>query len=173
MDGAALLERLELKFVMPQDLLASVLAELSDAYRVLVVNGQRLSRYRTLYFDTDALTLYRRHHAGAADRYKVRAREYVESHAAFFEVKHKTGGGYTVKRRIPTEEIVTAVTPRAADFLAEVCPYTADELAASLWNHYTRTTLVNKRQPERVTLDLDLAFVRGNEWATLKANPSW
>jgi hypothetical protein len=167
MDSAALLDRSELKFVMSQNLLAPVLAELSDAYRVLMVNGQRLSRYGTLYFDTDDLELYRRHHAGVANRYKVRAREYVESHAAFLEVKHKTGGRFTVKRRIPTEEIVTALTPRAADFLAEVCPYTADELAASLWNHYTRITLVNKLQAERVTLDLDLAFFRGTERTTL------
>jgi len=46
MDGAALLERSELKFLMPQNLLAPVLADQSDPYRVLVVNGQRLSRYR-------------------------------------------------------------------------------------------------------------------------------
>jgi VTC domain len=65
-----------------------------------------------------------------------------------------------VKSRIPTEDIVTAHTPKAADFLAEMCPSTADELAASLWNFYTRITLVSKLQPERVTLDLDLAFVR-------------
>jgi hypothetical protein len=167
MSSAALLDRSELKFVMPQNLLVPVLAELSNAYRVLVVNGQPLSRYRTLYFDTDDMALYRRHHAGAPDRYKVRAREYVESHAAFLEVKHKTGGRHTVKSRIPTQEIVTAFTPQAADFLTQVCPYTADELAASLWNHYTRITLVSKRQVERVTLDLSLAFVREIERAAL------
>ena len=159
-DMAALLDRSELKYVLPQRLLLPALAELRDAYRVLIVAGRQLSRYRTLYFDTDDLALYRRHHAGAPDRYKVRAREYVDSHAAFLEVKHRTGGRRTVKSRIPTEELVTALTPQAADFLAEACPYAADDLTAALWNYYTRITLVSKQRAERVTLDLDLAFVR-------------
>jgi hypothetical protein len=68
MDGVALLDRSELKFVIPQNLLAPVLAYLCASYRVLVVNGRRLSRYRTLYFDTDDLELYRRHHGPAARR---------------------------------------------------------------------------------------------------------
>ena len=57
----------------------------------------------------------------------MRAREYVDSHAAFLEVKHKTGGRRTVKSRIPTEDLVTALTPQAADFLADACPYPADD----------------------------------------------
>jgi hypothetical protein len=167
MAGAALLDRSETKYVLPQGLLASVLTELCDSYRVLVVAGQPLSHYRTLYFDTDDLALYRRHHAGAPDRYKVRAREYVDSHAAFLEVKHKTGGRHTVKSRIPTEAPVTALPAQAANFLAEACPYAADELAATLWNYYTRITLVSKLRAERVTLDLDLAFVRDGAPVTL------
>jgi hypothetical protein len=161
--AAALLDRLELKYILPQGLLLLVLTELSDIYRVLVVTGQPLSRYRTLYFDTEDLVLYRRHHAGAPDRYKVRAREYVDSHATFLEVKHSTGGRRTVKNRIPTEELVTTLTPRAVDFLATACPYGADKLAPCLWNHYTRITLVSKQRAERVTLDLNLAFTRGEE----------
>lgn len=167
MAGAALLDRSELKYVLPQSLLLPVLAELSDAYRILVVAGQPLSRYRTLYFDTDDLELYRRHHAGTPDRYKVRAREYVDSHAAFLEVKHRTGGRRTVKSRIPTEDLVTALTPQAADFLADACPYPADQLTAALWNHYTRITLVSKQRAERVTLDLDLAFTREADRAAM------
>jgi hypothetical protein len=165
--GAELLDRSELKFVLSHSLLVPMLEELPDAYRVLVVAGQPLSRYRTLYFDTDDLALYRRHHAGARDRYKVRAREYVDSHAAFLEVKHRTRGRHTVKRRIPTEEIVTAFTPQVASFLAEACPYTADELAASLWGYNTRITLVSKLRAERVTLDLDVVFVREAERAAM------
>lgn len=159
-DSAALLDRSELKYVLPQRLLLPMLAELRDTYRILTVAGQPLSRYRTLYFDTDDLALYRRHHAGAPNRYKVRAREYVDSHAAFLEVKHRTGGRRTVKSRIPTEELVTALTAQTADFLAETCPYPADDLTAALWSNYTRITLVSRLRAERVTLDLDLAFVR-------------
>lgn len=158
MAGAALLDRMELKYVMPQRTLIRVLSSLSADYRVLTVAGQRLSHYRTLYFDTPDLALYRRHHAGAPERYKVRAREYVDSHAAFFEVKHKTKPRHTVKSRIPTAGLVTTLGGPSADFLEGVCPYAADELAARLWNRYTRITLVSKWRPERVTLDLDLSF---------------
>src|SRR5512143_3840741 len=68
MSGAALLDRSEIKYVMPLRLLVPVLADLRGAYRVLVVAGQPFSRYRTLYFDTGDLAMYRRHHAGAPDR---------------------------------------------------------------------------------------------------------
>ncbi|MCU0500944.1 MAG: polyphosphate polymerase domain-containing protein [Anaerolineae bacterium] len=163
-DSAVLLDRSELKYVLPSLLLPG-LAELRDVYRILTVAGQPFSRYRTLYFDTDDLALYRRHHAGAPDRYKVRAREYVDSHAAFLEVKHRTGRRRTVKSRIPTKELITALTPQAADFLAEACPYAADDLTAALWNSYTRITLVSKLRAERVTLDLDLAFSRDRDYA--------
>lgn len=155
---AALLDRTELKYVMPQRLLTQVLSSLSADYRVLTVAGQRLSHYRTLYFDTADLALYRRHHAGAPERYKVRAREYVDSHAAFLEVKHKTKLRHTVKSRIPTTGLLTSLGRLSAEFLEGICPYAADDLAARLWNRYTRITLVSKRRPERVTLDLDLSF---------------
>lgn len=167
MERAALLDRSEIKYVLPRPVLLPVLAGLSDAYWVLVVAGQPLSRYRTLYFDTADMEIYRRHHAGAPDRYKVRAREYVDSHAAFLEVKHKTGERRTVKSRIATPAPITGIIPQAADFLADACPYPAAELAAALWNHYTRITLVSKLRPERVTLDLDLAFTREGERAAM------
>lgn len=167
MTNAALLDRAELKFVMPQTLLLPVLAGLGDSYRVLVVGEQPFSHYRTLYFDTADLTMYRRHHAGAPDRYKVRAREYVDSRAAFLEVKHKTGAQRTVKDRIPTEAPVTALPPQARTFLAQACPYPAEALHATLWNHYTRITLVSKQRPERVTLDMGLAFAHNDACATL------
>jgi hypothetical protein len=161
MDAAALLDRSEVKYVLPQNLLTSLLPELRGAYRVLVVEKQPCSRYRTLYFDTANLELYRRHHAGAHDRYKVRTREYVDSHTAFLEVKHKVGASHVVKNRIPINGVVADLTAQAAAFVADTCPYPAEALHARLWNHYTRITLVSKGHLERVTLDLGLVFAWG------------
>ncbi len=158
LEGAALLDRSELKYLLPRRLLLPVLAELRPAYRVLVVAEQPLSRYRTLYFDTSDLAMYRRHHAGAADRYKVRAREYMDSATAFLEVKHRTGTQRTVKRRIPTEAPVRMLPAQAEAFLAQTCPYPAEALTPALWNHYTRITLVSTQRAERVTLDFDVRF---------------
>ncbi len=167
MRDVALLDRMDIKYVLPQSLLVSVLSDLRAFYRVLVVAGQPISRYRTLYFDTRDLAMYRRHHAGAMNRYKVRAREYVDSQAAFLEVKHKIGPRRTVKKRIPTQDLATTFTPQAANFLSQTCPYAASDLVASLWMHYLRITLVSKQRAERVTLDLNLTYGRQAERAAL------
>lgn len=158
MNDVALLSRFEVKYVLPMPALVHVLRELQDIYAVLVVENQCLSRYRTLYFDTPNFALYQRHHAGARNRYKVRAREYVDSKHAFLEVKHKTNKNRTVKSRIQTPELVTELNAGSADFLQDACPYQVDALQPCLWNKYTRITLVNKTCKERVTLDLDLRF---------------
>ncbi len=150
-----------------------VLAELRAAYQVLVVAGQPLSHYRTLYFDTADLAMYRRHHAGAPDRYKVRAREYVNSQAAFLEVKHRIGERHTVKTRIPTGGGDHGAHRRRPHFLADTCPYPADELTPSLWNHYTRITLVSKQRAERVTLDLDVTYGRERRATRRCRGSSW
>lgn len=168
LDAATLLDRLEVKYVLPQRLLPSVLAGLSHAYRALWATDRPYSRYRTLYFDTDDLALYRRHHAGALDRYKVRTREYVDSHAAFLEVKHRLTGQRTVKTRVPISAGTPELPEQAAAFVAQACPYPAAELQARLWNAYTRITLVHRNRPERVTLDLALTFAWG---ATTTALP--
>jgi hypothetical protein len=51
----------------------------------------------------------------------------------------------------------------SAQFLHDKCPYKVDELSPRLWNRYLRITLVNKRDKERVTLDIDLNFEWGQQ----------
>lgn len=167
MDAVRLMDRSEVKYLFPRRQLLSALAELKDDYRVFVAAGLPWSRYRTLYYDTDDMALYLRHHAGAADRYKVRTREYVDSRVAFLEVKHKRGPVRTMKERIPVAEPPQKLRGEAADFVAGMCPYPAGELRPTLWNHCSRITLVSKRCCERVTLDIDLAFSWDKELAVL------
>jgi hypothetical protein len=102
MSGVALLNRTDTKFVLATGDLLAALEQLGDAYRVLDISGVRLHPYQTLYFDTADFALYNRHHAGAADRYKVRSRAYIESNLSFFEVKHKTNKKRTIKNRMQT-----------------------------------------------------------------------
>lgn len=158
MKRAALLDRCEVKYVMHIQTLLQVLPALPDAYAVLEIDGQRLNRYRTLYFDTDDFALYRRHHMGARSRYKVRTREYVETHATFLEVKHKINKRRTIKHRVPTPTLATQLEADSASFLDQVCPYRAEELVPRLWNHYRRITLLSHTTQERVTIDIDLNF---------------
>lgn len=162
MTRVALMDRAEQKYVASASILPGLLRELSEQYRVLVIEGKRQSRYRTLYYDTADFALYRRHHDGAPDRYKIRAREYVESREMFFEIKHRTPNRRTEKRRIPLPGPLPAIDPQltepAAAFVTTASPYPARDLRPALWNDYTRITLVSISRPERVTLDLDLSF---------------
>jgi hypothetical protein len=161
MNSVALLDRVESKYLLNVSMLLDALAALREEYAVLEIDGRRINRYRTLYFDTEDFALYHRHQAGALNRYKVRAREYVESQLAFLEVKHKTNKQRIVKSRVATASLVTEMDEGMADFVDGLCPYAAATLAPRLWNRYNRVTLVNLRNQERLTIDLGLVF----EWA--------
>jgi len=167
MADVALLNRHDTKFVLTADTLLDALTGLSTEYRVLEVAGVRLNHYQTLYFDTPDFALYQRHHAGATDRYKVRARAYVESDMSFIEVKHKTNNKRTIKERLQTPQLVTSVDWETAVFLGHHYPYDAAQLVPKLWNSFTRITLVNTTQAERLTLDFDLAFHWGRRQIAL------
>lgn len=158
MQSVALLKRVEVKYVLPSALLPSILQALRPRYFVLKVAGHRLNRYRTLYFDTHDFAMYRRHHAGAANRFKVRSRTYVESGVSFLEIKHKTNKKRVIKSRIQTPDLVTEFDNHYANFVNSTAPYSVDEMQPRLWNSYQRITLVDKGLQERVTLDVGLRF---------------
>jgi hypothetical protein len=158
MSAVALQDRTDTKFVMRDGQLYNALATLTQAYRVLDIRGVRLNQYRTLYFDTADFTLFQQHHTGRRERFKVRTRSYVDSHLSFLEVKHKVRQNRTVKNRIATPALLTAVTPEADAFLNDYLPFAAEVLEPKLWNEYTRITLVSRRDCERLTLDLRLRF---------------
>ncbi|MBN1876804.1 MAG: polyphosphate polymerase domain-containing protein [Anaerolineae bacterium] len=158
MEDVALLRRMDTKLVLREEQLIGALAHLSDDYEVLEITGRRIHRYQTLYFDTPEYALYYQHHNGHGNRYKVRARTYMDSGLAFLEVKHKTNQGITIKERLRTPELMLWINPRGSDFLATHFPYPAESLTPTLWNHFRRVTLVSKHRAERLTLDIGLSF---------------
>ena len=158
--SAALMDRIDTKFLVPADVVPALLARCRDHYRILEVGGRVLARYNTRYFDTPELSLYHAHHAGRTPRVKVRVRTYMDSNLGFLEVKLKTNKARTLKARVP-------VSPEAPDplerlkregfFGLELSPA---DLRESVVIEYTRMTLVRKDVPERLTLDLMLTFTR-------------
>jgi len=100
MDHVKLLERIDTKFVIHGQQLQGFLAEMSAHYNVLMIGGQSLHPYETLYFDTPEYQLYMMHHNGKRHRFKLRCRKYVNSGISFFEVKTKTNSCRTVKKRL-------------------------------------------------------------------------
>ena len=162
MDHVKLLRRNDTKYLLREDQLLQALAQLTDHYRILEIEGRRLQHYQTLYFDTWDWALYRQHHDGWRNRYKVRKRSYVDSDLSFLEIKHKVDARTTIKRRVPSQGWSAQIAPAAEPFLHEHYPYRAEELEPKLGNTFQRITLVSTERIERVTIDLDLCLVCNN-----------
>jgi hypothetical protein len=158
LEGVALLDRVDTKFLLGAAELQQALAALAGDYRVLEVAGTRLHHYRTRYFDTANFLFYRRHHAGSAVRQKVRSRAYLDSGQAFLEVKRKTATGRTVKQRLRTPRLLARLSPEVGHFLDAHVAVPAATLEPKLDNEFVRITLVGHATSERLTIDLDLRF---------------
>jgi hypothetical protein len=163
MDGVKLMDRTDTKFTFRLSQLAEVLAEAAPFYRCLEIENERVSRYRTLYYDTSDLMLYNKHHSGALNRYKIRHRTYVESNLGYLEVKFKNNKGRTIKERIKQKTADESFSETASKFLSEELPFNPSTLLPVVWINYGRITLVNRESAERVTIDLDLEFKRDSE----------
>ncbi len=159
MDSVKLMDRTDTKFVLKATDLADILNAIKNDYRVLEVNGNRISKYESLYFDTPEFELFHKHRTGKLNRYKIRFRKYVESELNFFEVKFKNNKGRTIKDRVKQKQINTAIDDKAKDLLIEKTSLIPEKLEAKIWVNYSRITLVNIHSPERVTLDLNLHFI--------------
>lgn len=173
---AALMDREDRKYVVPQDVLATVLERLRDEVEVLEVEGRRRSRYASTYFDTPDADLFRAHAQGRRLRYKVRTREYSDLGTRYVEVKLKGSRGRTVKLRqaFSTAEHgeggtgVQAFADRTVSAAYGLPPQ--PRLLPSLSVGYDRSTLVAREGELRVTVDSALTFRRpdGTRVGTLK-----
>ncbi len=166
MDSVQLMNRLDTKFMFHSNELSDFLHDLESNYRVLEVEGQRQSRYMTLYYDTVDFKYFIEHQNGKRHRYKIRKREYIESHVSFLEVKEKSNKGRTAKSRVALKELSESLDEKGSLFIAKHAA-NAMGLESKLWNSFTRTTLVDIIAGERVTLDTNLAFEFENRIVSL------
>lgn len=167
METVALQNRVDFKYVMPYNTMQNTLINSVNDYRVLMVNGKPLNHYRTLYFDTPGFAFFNMHVNGQAERYKVRSREYLDTHLNYLEVKHKTRKDRTVKKRMPTQKPLLHMNGEAGKWLNRIIPGENGILEPKIWNTFTRITLVNLERCERVTIDLDIAFYDTNHISLL------
>lgn len=156
MDRVKLMDRVDLKFVFNEKMLPGFLHQVHNDYYSLEVAGTRMSRYETLYYDTPAYDLFNTHHNGRLNRFKIRMRRYVESDLNFFEVKYKNNKARTIKTRVKRDENSPAIEGNAEELLSTSANMAANDLVPKLWVNYTRITLVNRHEEERLTIDLDL-----------------
>ncbi len=154
----ALQDRTDIKYLVRLVDIPSILSTFSSDCFILETNSQRISEYRTLYYDTPALTFYYDHHNGKRPRYKIRMREYLNTNDIFLEVKKKENNLRTIKNRMPIKTMRQSLTPEMRAFLTQFYDDSPDSLKPVIWNTFRRITLVNKGSNERITIDLGLSF---------------
>lgn len=158
MDAVKLMNRTDTKFVLNRSFFNEILPQLSQSYRALEIADKRLASYKTLYYDTENFKLYLDHHSGRGNRHKIRIRNYVESNLFFLEIKNKFKGR-TDKKRTKVKDFEIQLTPESMQYIHKVVG-SEIKLVPKLWNSFERITLVNTKEIERLTLDLNLTF----EW---------
>lgn len=160
--------RIDTKYTLHENQLEYILDNCKDDYSIVTVNGHRLCRYETKYYDSSDLKLYHHHHAGHANRLKIRLRRYVETDNYFLEVKHRNNKGRTLKPRISVEcgeqQPLTLLSNKS---FRNIKLLPAHLLHETIQINYNRITLVSKCSAERVTIDTNLEFMNGCKKATV------
>ncbi len=157
LDRVKLMNRVDQKFILHQHELNDLLAEILHSYNVLEIDGKRLFKYSSLYYDTDALNFYTDHHNGKPNRIKIRSREYLDTGTAFFEIKKKIKGFRTEKYRIKKSGD-TLNDEQLEQELLIFHQLDHISLVPSILIDYSRITLSAKDLSERVTIDTELCF---------------
>jgi hypothetical protein len=157
-----LMDRVDTKYTFSYSQLPNILANIVEQYKVLTVNGKIINRYKTLYYDTSNYSLYAKHHSGKLNRHKIRYRTYMENNISFLEIKFKNNKGRTLKTRLEKSLFENELDEESKLFLEKNTPLSPDLLIPTIFVNYSRITLISKTSRERVTIDVNLEFVKEN-----------
>jgi len=155
---ASLLERVDTKYALKLDAIASLLHACKEQYDILEINGKRLLNYETTYFDTNLLCYYHAHHAGHGNRLKIRVRKYEDDANCYLEVKHKNNKGITQKTRATYPDQFHVSSKLKDPPFTRLQHMIKNNLKQTILIHYLRITLVSKTVQERVTIDYKINF---------------
>lgn len=159
---AALVDRVDAKYIVGRATADELLDRLIDSHGVLEIAGVREFRYRTIYYDTPDLLTLREHRAGRRRRFKVRQREYLDTGHRALEVKLKGPRGRTLKHAIPFDGdlrldagAIEWVRRVVADAYERAVPVPLEPALTVLCR---RSTLVCPERGERLTIDTGLDY---------------
>ncbi len=156
---SALLERVERKYIVDMRDLPALLLALRETHSLLAINGNRLHRYTSTYFDTPDLLCFRAHNQQRSNRFKLRVRSYLDSHQAFFELKEKTRVSATRKLRQPAQDPESTLPEQLVERVAQLSQrHHPLVFRRNLIVSYSRITLASKVENLRLTIDTDLSF---------------
>lgn len=155
---AALMKRVDTKFLFPVRRLPEILGELSAHFSALEIDGKRQFSYANDYFDSRDLRFYRMHHNKYLNRYKVRIRSYCDTGQSYLEVKFKNNKKHTTKTRMPLYGPGAQVDYLSdeIEFLQSSGIAQASQLVPTLKNSYQRIALASEVRAERLTIDIGL-----------------
>ena len=159
---AALLTRLDNKYLVPRDAFAELVSRLGGDYLALDIDGRRCFAYDTVYFDGQQLPSYYAHLQRRRKRFKARSRHYLDSSRCVLEIKLRGGRGETVKRQLAWDPALHGqLTPAGRAFLElsvqEAYGRPTDAvLSPMLHTSYRRLTIVHRELAQRLTCDFDL-----------------
>lgn len=166
MDTIQLLNRIDSKYVFHVKHFPDMLAAIAGHYKVLDIDGNRLFKYETIYFDTEDRFLYRMHHSGRPNRFKVRMRHYADTGEKYFETKYKVKTNRTLKIRKKIQgEFLGAQDPLFD--LVSWGRWGRRPLEQVLQVDFFRLTLASVNPPERITLDFNVTFFNPEKSITL------
>ena len=160
-ERAGLLTRHDRKYVLRTGELDRLLPALVRDAQVLDIDGIRLFRYASVYFDTPELTSFRLTALRRRHRFKIRTRTYVDSGTCWLEVKTEGRRGGTVKTRLPYAASDDRDVTPGRWFVEQSLPTPPGALEAVLTTAYRRCTLLLPGSCSRVTIDV------GPSWADL------
>lgn len=167
LDQRKLLRRVDTKFLISVKSVDTLLSELHVDYGIVHAGKAPIASYETLYFDTPEVRCFHDHRRGRRSRYKVRVRHYIDRDVSYLEVKTKTNRDMTIKKRAQRPFGENALTDDDRQFVRLHSGLCGETLTPQLWTNFRRISLVGLSTNERVTIDLDLTFRRGEELRSL------
>lgn len=164
-ERAALLRRVDRKYLIDEDAFAELVRRLGEDHAVLTIDGGQVFAYESVYFDTAALRCFRDHVEGRRPRFKARTRLYADSGLCHFEIKIKDARDETDKRQAEhpadaTAQLRDSDERLVRETLAEAGIEQPGELEPVLRTVFRRITLAAAEGGARVTCDLDLRLER-------------
>jgi len=162
MDCVKLMTRWDKKYICPIGKLPGILDSARPEWQVLEILDKRLFGYASLYLDTPDHQMYLMHHNRKLNRYKIRIREYQETHEFFFEIKFKDNHQLTIKKRIGIGPDGNYHTEEVREFLSANSTFEPEMLEPKVSSLFKRMTLVNSDIRERVTIDILPEWFFGN-----------
>jgi VTC domain len=164
-ERAALLRRVDRKYLVDRDAFAALAGRLGADHRVLEIDGRRAFGYESVYFDSPDLRCFRDHVEDRRPRYKARTRLYRDAGLCRFEVKIKGEDDATDKRQVDhppeaTERLGAEAERLVQEALGEAGLTPPAELAPVLRTCFDRITLAAAEGAARLTCDLGLRLTR-------------